>query len=194
MAALTLLFSLTVPVFANESDAENTYADTEKVDTTRDISPFEEAYRFTIENMDKFLSALAFIASIVLAFAYKKGLIPLVKAALSKLGANVSNFEKSTSNAIEKTEETLRFLSDRFAYCENTIDELSKNLDVIAERVKESEEERLAVNRLKTAMLTEVEMLYDIFMHSSLPQYSKDNGGEKISAMKKALGTGEENG
>ena len=74
------------------------------------------------------------------------------------------------------------------------IDELSKNLDVIAERVKESEEERLAVNRLKTAMLTEVEMLYDIFMHSSLPQYSKDNVGEKISAMKKALGTGEENG
>ncbi|MBO5879607.1 MAG: hypothetical protein J6Q68_03555 [Clostridia bacterium] len=161
-------------------------------DTGADESLFQVMYDFTLENIDKFLSALAFIASLVLAFAYKKGLIPLVKAALSSLGGSVGKFEKQASCAIEKTEETVKFLSERFAFCENTVEELSNSIELICERIREADEERAAIQSLKEAMLTEVEMLYDVFMHSSLPQYSKDNVGEKISEMKKRLAGGGE--
>ena len=161
-------------------------------DTGADESLFQVMYDFTLENIDKFLSALAFIASLVLAFAYKKGLIPLVKAALSSLGGSVGKFEKQARGAIEKTEETVKLLSERFAFCENTATELSNSIELICERIREADEERAAIQSLKEAMLTEVELLYDVFMHSSLPQYSKDNVGEKISEMKKRLAGGGE--
>jgi hypothetical protein len=40
---------------------------------------------------------------------------------------------------------------------------------------------------MKTIMSAQVDMLYNIFMSSSLPQYSKDAVGERISEMKAAL-------
>ena len=36
-----------------------------------------------------------------------------------------------------------------------------------------------------------IDMLYEVFMHSSLPQYSKDALGEKVAEMKKSISLGE---
>ena len=41
-------------------------------------------------------------------------------------------------------------------------------------------------------MLSQIDMLYEIFMQSGLPQYSKDALGERMAKMKKTLGVGEE--
>ena len=42
-------------------------------------------------------------------------------------------------------------------------------------------------------MKAQVDMLYEIFMSSSLPQYQKDSVGEKISSMRKSLSEDGEN-
>jgi hypothetical protein len=41
-------------------------------------------------------------------------------------------------------------------------------------------------------LLAEIDMLYEIFINSSLPQYSKDTVSERIVKMKKSLCHGDE--
>ena len=42
-------------------------------------------------------------------------------------------------------------------------------------------------------MLSQIDVLYEIFMQSGIPQYAKDSLGEKVAKMKKSLLVGEEN-
>ena len=92
------------------------------------------------------------------------------------------------------TEKSLEFLTDRFVSCENTIDSVSRELTNLSEKLDAIQEEKSEKEKFKTVMLSQIDMLYDIFMQSGIPQYSKDALGEKVAKMKKELGIGEENG
>ena len=61
------------------------------------------------------------------------------------------------------------------------------------ERLSSAEDQQNEILRLKQIMKTEVELLYDVFMQSSLPQYSKDRVSEKVGLLNKLLGEEESN-
>ncbi len=187
-----LIFSFSIVASAAENPSDIAYEDTQFSDTGADSNPFQELYDFVLLNLDKLLSALTLIASLILAFAYKKGLLPFIKSTVSSITKSAKKLEGATNEAIVKTEETVNLLSDRFAYCEGSIESLAKSLEDISDKLLEIEKEGRYAEQLKNAMLTEVEMLYDIFMNSSLPQYSKDAVGEKISIMKKTISAGKD--
>lgn len=187
-----LIFSFSIVASAAEIPSDIAYEDTQFSDTGADSNPFQELYDFVLLNLDKLLSALTLIASLILAFAYKKGLLPFIKSTVSSITKSAKKLEGATNEAIVKTEETVNLLSDRFAYCEGSIESLAKSLEDISDKLLKIEKEGRYAEQLKNAMLTEVEMLYDIFMNSSLPQYSKDAVGEKISIMKKTISAGKD--
>jgi len=66
----------------------------------------------------------------------------------------------------DKVEELDVMLKEKFAY------------------VDEAQQER---QELKLILDSQIDMLYDIFMASALPQYQKDAVGEKIAKMKEAI-------
>ena len=83
-----------------------------------------------------------------------------------------------------------------------TYDENGNEVDYLAERNEEIKEslrdafqilleerdgDRNGKKRLGNRMQMQINMLYDIFMTSALPQYQKDAVGERISAMNKLL-------
>ena len=155
------------------------------------MNVFEEVYLFVINNADKVFSSLAFIASLIVAFAYRKGLIPLLKSALSAIGSKAEKVKEFSEESAMKTEQSLKFITDKLASYENSVESISKSLDGLIERLDDVDGERKNTESLRLIMLSQVDMLYDIFMQSSLPQYSKDAVGEKVAAMKKELSNGE---
>ncbi len=191
------LFScLSLTALASTEDAAKDTVTSEKSDTGStytEQNPFSAIYDFFLENADKILSALAFLCSFLLIFAYKRGLIPIVNKGLSAIGKSAGNFEKAISESLSKAEKNMDFLTERFCACENTVEIAEKSIDSICERLDKIDGNINAAETVKQVMLSQIDMLYEIFMHSSLPQYSKDALGERVAEMKKSISQGEQN-
>ena len=186
LAALILLFSLsTVTVASASSDAisEN--------EVQSEGNFFAKVYEEVSKYTGEILCALTFAGSITVAVAYKKGLLPLVEKTLSAIGGAVSKIKESTKeselasaalgktveNKLSDTADALKLLSERITSINHTMNEIVKQ-DIGA-----STERR----QLGIVVKAQIDMLYDVFMASSLPQYQKESVGEKIAKMKEAL-------
>ena len=187
--SIALIFSLSVTAFA-DYDAEESVAQDADV---QEENAAAELYGLIIDNSDKIFSALAFLSSLVLAFLYKNGMIPIISTGLSAIKKSTDSFENTASDALTKTEETLSFLTDKFASCVNAVEAISAYVDELSIKLESLKEEKKSTEVFRTVMLSQIDMLYEIFMNSALPQYSKDALGEKIADMKKSIKVGEEN-
>ncbi len=200
ISVLSLSLCLSVTAFADTAEQSNPdfeeVTEIEKVDTgithTQE-NPFTEIYQTVIDNADKILSALAFISSLVLMFFYKRGLLPSLSRSLSAIKSSAGDFEEIAREGALKTEQSLNFLLDKFAFFENTVNEVSSTVERLEAGIEKETEKASSREQLKTVMLSQVDLLYEIFMQSSLPQYSKDAVGEKVREMKRSLLIGEEN-
>jgi hypothetical protein len=79
-------------------------------------------------------------------------------------------------------------VTERLGELENSVTLFRETLDTLEEQLQceaEYVKERKKMNRI---MLAQIDMLYDIFMSSALPQYQKDAVGGKIQIMKEELG------
>lgn len=153
-----------------------------------DENVFDIAYGFFTENADKIFSCLAFIGALILSFAYKKGLFPFVEKALSSLGGAVKALREETEkNSLEKNE-FMKKLSEKLLASEKILEGSSRKISELEEKLSEAMALGDKTEEFRAVMLAEVEMIYDIFTSSSLPQYQKDKVGEAYLRMKRALG------
>ena len=190
LLALSLIIAISVCFTVTASAAEDdTYA---QATDSAEINAFANLFLLIRENADKLFAMLAFISSLIVVFAYKRGLIPLINKGLAAIRKSTDSFEGKAQDAILKTEKSIEFLTDRFASYENTVDSVSSAIADISERLEALSESSDEKQLLKTVMLSQIDMLYEIFMQSGLPQYSKDALGERMAKMKKTLGVGEE--
>ena len=193
LIAVMLFISCGISVSASEvNNTEDVTKNTDNVYESNEPSqenanPFAEIYDYACEHADNIFSVLAFIGSIALAFVYKKGLMPALSSALGNLRTSV----KSISDTAEKT-----LVGSENAYTDfkSNMELISKGLDTLCisvaeldNRLSASEKAADESEKMKMIMSAQVDMLYNIFMSSSLPQYSKDAVGERISEMKAAL-------
>ena len=83
---------------------------------------------------------------------------------------------------LERSEEIISTLTERIEEMTSTIEEVKDG-----ELLKNRENQNLTV-----IISAQIDMLYDIFMSSALPQYQKDAVGERVALMKEALRGNEE--
>ena len=188
------------PVGANEYSEpylpeKSTMADT-STDTDSDLEEdsvensenfFALVYDELVIHADKILSALAFIGSLILAFAYKQGLIPVIRTALSNMGTKVGELKDSAEKSMVLTEESINSITEKLSGAEDLIGALNDRLLTLEKELSENEEEKKERRSMITVLIAQVDMLYEIFMSSSLPAYQKDMVGDKINEMKKAI-------
>lgn len=179
-----------------DQSKESPYADDnanyeQREDHEDEANFFEKVYEEIMAYTSEILCALTFAGSLVIAFAYKKGLLPLVEGSLITIGNAVAKIKESTNEntklssqlgenigvKLSDTQELLTRLSERIGTLENT---LSGN-------IKTENAARLEMGQLRLVVDTQIDMLYDIFMYSALPQYQKDAVGERIAKMKGAI-------
>lgn len=152
---------------------------------------FDKLYTKVSEYAGEILCALAFIGSVVLAFAYKKGLMPIVKSSLVTIGNAMSKMKDSVNKNAERGEEMNREIANGLDGAVKVIQTLGERIDTLekalTERLADKDETAREREALSIIMTSQIDMLYEIFMSASLPQYQKDAIGEKIAKMKGAL-------
>lgn len=190
----TLLF-ISFGVAASASEAEISTDVTEKDDTVYENeepiadsgNPFAEIYEYVCANADNIFSALAFAASVLLAFIYKRGLMPTLTTSLGNLRASVKTITDTAQMALDKSEGAYDGVKRCIELVGEGIDTLCISVGELEKRLKVSEEQLSDAQQMKTIMSMQIDMLYSIFMSSSLPQYSKDQVGQRIAQMREAL-------
>ena len=187
---LILISTLSLTVSASAQELESS----ELTDGTVE-NIFDRIYADVSEYATEILCAMTFAGSLILAFAYKKGLMPIVRGSLLSIGNAVSKVKDSVGESAEKGEKLGESIEKGLESTKNVLDGLVEKiseLDAALEARLTNESERAHEQEvLRLVLLSQIDMLRDIFMSAALPQYQKDAVGERIAKMKGAL---EENG
>jgi hypothetical protein len=93
----------------------------------------------------------------------------------------------SVASSDEKCSLAVSRLESRLTDTEDIIKRLDEAIALTSEKIKAEESSKGERADLRLIMQMQINMLYDIFMTSALPQYEKDAVGERISAMNKIL-------
>ena len=171
--------------FAPESEVQNGDEKPkieEKSDEGGDIGEnvFEEIYAALEQNADKIFSILAFVGTLLVGIGYKSGLLPLLREAIAKLKGSIDGVKADGELSRAKTDERLAEVSRALERIDVSLAEMK--LD--SEKIEDMARERKSIGLLLEG---QIDMLYSIFMTSALPQYQKDEVGEKISLMREEL-------
>ncbi len=172
---------------AKPGEAEDTDNSSGEAEALEGKNVFSALYEFALENADKIFSCLAFIGALVLSFAYKKGLFPFVEKALSSLTSAVKSLREEAEKSAAQNDAFTKALNEKLALSESALNSAENKLSELREKLSEAMEQSGRTEELRAVMLAEVEMIYNIFISSSLPQYQKDRVGEAYSKMKEML-------
>ncbi len=212
LAVFTACASISVSAAGGSLD-DATYAtvatdnQTEDISTVTDGTPSEEekasehtdtdenfftaAYKEISSYASEILCTLTFIGSLVLAIAYKKGLLPLLERSLVTIGNAVGKIKESAKEGLDKGEALGVSIEKKLGLTENMLSDIATRVEIMRHALDESLENKVQADLDKKQMLivmrAQIDMLYDVFMCSAIPQYQKDAIGEKIAAMKGAL-------
>lgn len=177
LIALTLFSAAAVFSLAVESEADTVTAE----------NLFASVYEEIVRHSDKIFSALAFLGSLIIALAYRKGLLPLVRGSLNTLGNAVTKLNEQSETANADAKKSITEATDILACTQDKLAELCTSIAAIEAELQKASAENAKSTVLKRIMEAQIDMLYEIFMSSSIPLYQKEAVGEKISAMKKEL-------
>ncbi len=165
------------------------------VEASENANIFAELFSYVKSYATEIICTITLIGSIVLSYTFKKGLLPLVKNALSAIGTSVGKLKESTDEGEKNAERLTALIDERLAALERLVGGSSERLEEVCREfdgIKESEEKKEGdAKRLSLIVSEQIEMLYDIFMTSALPQYQKDNVGTRVAKMREALGENE---
>jgi hypothetical protein len=181
-AILSMLFSVSATAQSEVETAPVTQAEEIEYE-----SVFETLFQRVEELLPEILSLITLSASLVLAFAFKKGLVPLLSNTLAKIGDSVTHIkEKGDENG--KIIDTFgEKVSCRIEMLESLISDLTEKLNELAVSLDEAERRAGDREKLTTLINGQIDMLYDVFMSSSLPHYQKEAVGARIAEMREAI-------
>ena len=150
---------------------------------------FQSLYDLFISHLSEILSLLAFVGSLICAFLYKSGLIPMLQKGLSALGHTAEKIKESTTVAEDGRKADYDALKSRLTTLDNSLTTLGERLADYTDRLEEKAKCEAREKRLTALISEEVELLYDIFMSSALPEYEKARVGERVAKMKEVIST-----
>ena len=208
VAIMMIAFSVTA--FASENadfdaesgdntaiSSENTESSTQNIEETginvgNDKANIENVFAGIYTEVTKYsteiISLITLIGTLILGFAYKKGLLPLVTRSISAIQQSVTKIKSDTESSTALTQSGLDSVTERLGELENSVTIFKDTLDTLEEQLQCEAEYVKERKKMNTVMLSQIDMLYDIFMTSALPQYQKDAVGAKVQMMKEELG------
>ena len=166
---------------------EMTKKSPEEVDTDTGINPFDKVYAAFMQNAEKILSALTLIGSLLLAYAYRRGLLPILKGGLGALRDTAEDIKTAQSEAGNLTRELNENLKERLTALEKSVYDLAMGVDKMSVELEHTTELDKERERMKRIAEAQVDMLYNVFMNSSLPEYQKAELSDRIAKMRGEL-------
>lgn len=159
----------------------------EATDTTEEDNPFLVLYDFATEHIGEIFSLLSFVAATVVAFLYNKGLLPALKTSLSTMANILVGVKASAENSENLSIETKKELLEKLGMAESGLGAVTESISTLCERLDKLTDSKDEQEKMRTIMNAQIDMLYEIFLCSSLPEYQKEAVREKMAAMKEVL-------
>ena len=148
-----------------------------------EVNFFEKLYDAVTDYISEILCVLAFGGSFLIAVLYKKGLLPLLKGALGAINSAVGKIKDATENsAIADTEKTAK-ITEALDRAQSLIETQTRSLEDVEKRLDALSQDKSEREKMKLILECEVELLYDIFMSSALPEYQKDAVAKRLKAI-----------
>lgn len=136
------------------------------------------------------LSAMALVSSLLLLLGYKRGFLPLLQGGLGKLCGAVRELGAQTEAHRASADGLASDVSERIRKTESHLSTVGETLRQLEDKLPCAAETERHLRDVETVLLSQVDMLYELFLSTSLPQYRKDGIGERVSAMRAALQAG----
>ena len=150
---------------------------------SNEVNFFEKLYDAVTDYISEILCVLAFGGSFLIAVLYKKGLLPLLKGALGAINSAVGKIKDATENsAIADTEKTAK-ITEALDRAQSLIEAQTRSLEDVEKRLDALSQDKSEREKMKLILECEVELLYDIFMSSALPEYQKDAVAKRLKAI-----------
>lgn len=187
LLSLLLMLVLLVPAFAAEgaSAPAGESAAEPSAPLTALVADF-----FT-ENADTILGALTLLGSLLVAFLYKKGLLPLVRSGLSALASLLGKTGEITEKFTSEASTVLTDIKEQTAPVLAAVSESRDALLALGERMAALEDAlaKSEADRKSTAavLATETELFYELLSSVNLPQAQKDSMTESYYRLKQSL-------
>jgi len=177
---------------ANNEGAEATPKSAESVqnvsgkEKSTETNFFESLYGHISAHFGEIFSALSFAVGLIVAVGYKKNLLPSFKGATEAIEKSYEEMKKDGNASVTAVTDGYEVINRRMEGLEEAIRSLhasySERLDAVL--AAGGEEERRVI---KEILLCQVDMLYNVFISSSLPQYQKESVGKSIEKMRQAV-------
>ena len=159
-----------------------------------EANALEELYEIIVSYTGEICSSLAFIGTIVVAFLYKKGLLPFITRSIGSISTLLTKLRDENASGQKSASDKLENANGRLVNIENTLSKMTDALNAATERLDSAERLSGEQKSYRTVLKAQVDMLHSVFMSSALPQYQKDEIGERIQEMKKELDANERDG
>lgn len=153
---------------------------------------FEKIYDAAIAHVSEILSLAAFVGSLVCAVIYKSGLMPLMEKGLGGIKNAAQKIKEATDRAECDNKASLGYINDKMGELEAAISEMQETLKAATAAMDSAVDAKAHQARIDGLLSGELDMLYDIFMSSALPEYEKARVGERVAKLKEELHSNED--
>ncbi|MBO5315294.1 MAG: hypothetical protein J6B48_02575 [Clostridia bacterium] len=150
-------------------------------------NPFALIYDTTLMYASEILSLMSFIGTLIISYFYRRGLLPSVKGVLGNMSTSVMKLKETSDKEIESRKVENTKIEKRLDVFDSALKNQSELISSLESRLIAEEDIYKQRERSNLILSSQIEMLYEIFMSSSLPQYQKEAMGEKINKMRKEL-------
>lgn len=184
--ALVLIFAGVIGVSASEA-TEMAGEVGEIATETEGTNVFAEIYSVAEANADKIFSALAFVGTLIVGAMYKSGLLPLLSDALAKFRGTLDGIKSENERYESVVGAKISDIGTSVKSIEESIGRTNCEIARIESSLATYERALAERESMKIILSSQIDMLYSIFMASSLPQFEKEEIGNKISKMREEL-------
>jgi polyhydroxyalkanoate synthesis regulator phasin len=158
-------------------------------DSATEKNSFEEVYSLLMSHISEILSLAAFVGSLVIAVLYKSGLMPLVEKGLSAISKTAQKIKEVTELGEGKRQEDYAALKGSVTSLEEKLTNMKNAISEYSDRLEAKESAEKREHRMEALTEGVLDLLYEIFMTSALPEYEKARVGEKVAKMKEVIST-----
>ena len=198
--SVALMLSVAIPSFASEVEnaafeASNAPEDSE---AEMELAPedangaigeniFEDIYSAVEAHIGDILSCLAFLSSLAASIGYKRGILPAMHKSIRLQEESAALSKQEIHAQSEQMTAAMNDINGKIDDFCDTLAEISERETIIEKELCIIENGQKKSSAFEELLSAQVDMLYEIFISSSLPQYQKDAVGERIKKMKELI-------
>ena len=148
---------------------------------------FTALYQVYCENRGELFSLLSAVVSLVLVFVYQKGLLPVLRSGIGLIEGQVKGLgeiNRSSKEYNERVGEEALALATKM---QSATEEMRTLTESLLSRTEEGEKRDKEFQRMRQCILWQAKLLGEVFLSSSLPEYSKERVGRVVQEVETML-------